>query len=79
MPYPGFSQYQGAIYCIEPAIAALPLEPAACRITSACLQVIDFTGNSMTGTIPESIGNSQKLRFLYLGGNYFTGMQNMYD
>ena len=37
-------------------------------------QEVDFGINSMSGTIPESIGNSQKLRFLYLGYNNFTGL-----
>lgn len=43
-----------------------------------CRQVVDFSYNSLTGMIPESVGNSLKLRFLYLSGNNFSGLHEMF-
>lgn len=38
------------------------------------LQLIDFTNNSLNGTLPRNIFNLSRLRSLYLGFNHFDGV-----
>ena len=37
------------------------------------MQVLDLTSNKLSGSIPDELGNSPKLAFLYLGFNLLEG------